>query len=95
MTCLAARTVASASMATMSVRGVITSPTGTSPRRITFDTTRHSSSSIVPVVRAISAITSISSRLIPGRFPDPCTSRCSHDRGTSRGVMVNVSALNT
>ena len=95
MTCLASSTVAPASIATMSVRGVMTSPTGTSSRRMTLDTTCHSSSARVPVVHAIRAITSISSRLMSGLFPDPCTSLCTHERGTSKGVMLNVSALRT
>ena len=50
-------------IATMSVRGVITSPTVTSPSRITLVTTCHSSSSMVPSLYPISASTSISARL--------------------------------
>ena len=95
MTSLASSTVAPASIATMSVRGVMTSPTGTSPRRMTLDTTCHSSSARVPVVHAIRAITSISSRLIPGFFRDPWISFCSHESGTTSGLIEKVSAFST
>ena len=60
---IALSTVASRGTATMSVRGVITSPTVTSSRRITLVTTFHSSSSMVPSRYPIWARTSNSARL--------------------------------
>ena len=54
-------------MATISVRGVITSPIDTSSSRMTFETTCHSSSSRVPSLRPMLAKTSSSARLIVGR----------------------------
>ena len=83
---MASSTEAVPDTAIMSVRGVMTSPTVTSSRRITFVTIFHSSSSIVPSLKPSCASTSSSARLVIDPLV-PLSIRLKKLRGTKTGFI--------